>query len=214
MRQINDAGLTLIKDREGLRLHAYPDTGGVWTIGYGHTRGVYPGQSCSRGQAETWLREDLSASEATVSAAVRVDLTDDQFAALVDFVYNVGATTFRRSTLLRVLNRGQYNRVPAELHKYVHDRKGRRDNGLVSRRAAEGVLFMTADPQSVTAEADATIPPWTQSVFSTDTITAVAPAGASILGVLNNPGPMQWAIAISIVVCTAGAVVYLLLRRR
>lgn len=139
-RQINDAGLALIKESEGLRLTAYQDTGGVWTIGYGRAHGVNRGDSCTAEQAEAWLREDLAEAEETVDRLVDVPLHDNQFAALVSFVFNVGFVLFSKSTILRKLNEGGYDLVPTYLRAWVFD-NGKQQPGLVKRRAAESQLW-------------------------------------------------------------------------
>lgn len=140
MARINAAGLALVKAQEGLRLQAYPDEGGVWTIGYGHTRAVEPGDAISGAQAEMLLDVDLAEAERAVSALVKVPLTDNQFAALVDFVFNEGAGAFAGSTLLKKLNEGGYALVPACLKSWIFD-SGRVVPGLVKRRAAEAMLW-------------------------------------------------------------------------
>lgn len=140
MRIINSLGLALIKEAEGLRTAAYLDTGGVPTIGYGHTRGVRMGQTCTPEEAEVWLEADLADSENAVSRLVTVPLTDNEFAALVSFVFNVGAGQFEKSTLLRKLNAGGYASVPAQLSAWVFD-NGRVIPGLKSRRAREAALW-------------------------------------------------------------------------
>src|SRR4051812_24595227 len=135
-RSINAAGLALVRAYEGLRLEAYQDTFGIWTIGYGHTRGVKPGDSISAGQAEQLLEADLTEAEQAVAGLTRVPLTDNQFSALVSFVFNEGANAFARSTLLRKLNEGGYSLVPACLKSWIFD-NGKVLPGLVKRRAAE-----------------------------------------------------------------------------
>lgn len=140
MARINAAGLALVKAQEGLRLEAYPDEGGVWTIGYGHTKGVKPGDVISGAQAEMLLDADLAEAERAVSDLVKVPLTDNQFAALVDFVFNEGAGAFAGSTLLKKLNEGGYALVPACLKSWIFD-NGRMAQGLVKRRAAEAALW-------------------------------------------------------------------------
>jgi lysozyme len=139
-RIINYAGLALIKEAEGYRDHAYQDTGGVWSIGYGHTRGVKQGDTCNPSQAEYWLEADLMDAEAAVSKLVKVPLTDNQFAALVSFVFNVGSSQLEKSTLLRKLNEGGYDLVPACLKSWIFD-NGKVQPGLVKRRASEAALW-------------------------------------------------------------------------
>ena len=140
MARINAAGLALVKAQEGLRLEAYPDEGGVWTIGYGHTRDVKPGDAISSAQADLFLDADLADAERAVSDLVHVPLTDNQFAALVDFVFNEGAGAFAGSTLLKKLNEGGYALVPACLKSWIFD-NGKVVPGLVRRRAAEATLW-------------------------------------------------------------------------
>lgn len=141
----NQAGIDLIKSFEGLRLNAYKDAVGVNTIGYGTTRinglPVSIGESITPQQAEDYLRIDLNKFETDVSNLVRVKLTDNQFAALVSFTYNLGAGNLAKSTLLRRLNSGDYN-VGSEFLKW-NKAGGRILQGLVRRRAAEKKLFET-----------------------------------------------------------------------
>jgi GH24 family phage-related lysozyme (muramidase) len=87
---INNAGLKLIESFEGLRLTSYQDSVGVWTIGDGHTKGVAHGQTITQPQAETSRQPDLAVAEAPVNA-LGLTLTDNQFATLVSFTFNLGA---------------------------------------------------------------------------------------------------------------------------
>jgi len=139
-RTIDTAGLALVRDCEGLRLKAYQDTSGIWTIGYGHTGAVRPGDSVSTERAEQLLKVDLARAEQAVAGLVKVPLTDNQFSALVCFVFNVGEAAFARSSLLRKLNEGGYLLVPACLKAWVFD-NGRMLPGLVKRRTAEAALW-------------------------------------------------------------------------
>ena len=145
MRKINETGLNLIKQWEGLRLDAYQDVAGVWTIGYGHTRTVTPGMRITEQRAEELLTEfDLPEFEKAVSEAVTVELTDNQFAALVSFTYNVGIGALQRSSLLKKLNAGDYDAVPFELAKWNKARVNGKltpVRGLTNRRAAEAGLW-------------------------------------------------------------------------
>lgn len=139
-RLINSAGLDLIKKAEGLRLQPYLDTGGVWTCGYGHIRGVTEHTHCTPEIAEAWLEADLQHAEESVSDLVKVKLTDNQFAALVSFTFNVGRGALAKSTLLRKLNEGGYSLVPACLKSWIFD-NGKVIKGLVARRDAECNLW-------------------------------------------------------------------------
>lgn len=133
----------LEKSFEGLRLTAYPDpaTGGEpWTIGYGHTGGVRPGDTCTAAQAETWLLSDMRSAIGSVSSLVKTPLTGPQESALVDFVYNVGAGNFSHSTLLRLLNAGDYAGAASHIDDWDHA-NGKVMAGLLRRRQAETDLF-------------------------------------------------------------------------
>ena len=132
----------VIKEAEGLRLEAYLCPAGVWTIGYGHTGpDVWPGLVITEKWAEQLLEEDLKRFEAYVSGYVRVDLTQDQFDALVSFTYNVGAEAFKNSTLLRKLNAGDYEGASKEFTRW-NKSKGKVLPGLVKRREKERKLFV------------------------------------------------------------------------
>jgi GH24 family phage-related lysozyme (muramidase) len=144
IRQINADGLRLLKSFEGLRLDAYQDSVGVWTIGYGTTTGVRPGMRITAAQAEALLKRDLQIFERTVSENVNVPLTDDQFSALVSFTYNVGGSAFANSTLLRLLNQKDYQGAADQFLRW--DKAGGSAlPGLTRRRQAERALFLGQD---------------------------------------------------------------------
>jgi lysozyme len=139
----SDDGIALIQEFEGCVLRAYPDPasgGDPWTIGYGHTRGVKPGDSCTREQAMAWLREDVGWAEAAVDADVRVPLDQHQFDALVSFAYNLGAGALASSTLLKLLNGGNAVAAAQQFGRWVNGPNGPMP-GLVRRRGAERALF-------------------------------------------------------------------------
>lgn len=164
------AGLDLIKQFEGLRLKAYKCPANVWTIGYGHTSAagqpaVKSGMSITEAQANKILASDLGQYEDAINNSVKVDLTQNQFDALVSFVYNVGIGAFQKSTLLKKLNAGQYDVVPGELMKWTKS-GGKELPGLVRRRRAEAALWRgVADDgpikQDARIEPDAPKPPKT-----------------------------------------------------
>lgn len=133
-------GLDLIKSFEGLRLSAYKCPAGVWTIGYGTTAGVKPGQSITKERAEELLRDDVKRFEDQVLRLVKVPLTQGQFDALVSFTYNLGAANLGNSTLLRLLNAGDYKGAAAQFDRWTKA-GGKELPGLVKRRAAERALF-------------------------------------------------------------------------
>lgn len=131
-----------IKDHEGLRLTAYKDGGGVWTIGYGHTGAdVREGLTVPLSEAERLLTRDLKTAEGHVNGAVQVKLTQNQFDALVSFVYNVGGEAFRTSTMLRLLNAGDYVGAANQFPRWNKD-NGKVVQGLINRRAKERDLFL------------------------------------------------------------------------
>jgi len=134
--------INLVKESEGLRLSAYRDVGGVPTIGYGHTAGVQMGQVITQDQANQFLADDLDIAGVHVEQLVKVALTQGQFDALVDFVFNLGFARLRDSTLLRVLNRGDYQ-AAAQQFKFWVMASGQVMPGLVKRRAAESALFLS-----------------------------------------------------------------------
>lgn len=140
-RQINQAGLDLIKSFESCRLDAFlPTPNDVPTIGWGHTQGVQMGDTCTQDQADAWLQQDLSWAESAVETHATIGLTDNQFASLVSLCYNIGATNFDSSTLLRELNAADV--VDAADQFRVWDKQRGIDiPGLDRRRAAEEALF-------------------------------------------------------------------------
>ena len=147
-RRVNAAGITLIKEHETLRLTPYLCPGHVWTIGYGHTRTVRLGMKITADQAEVLLDEDLRLVERAIMRLVQVPLTDNQFAALASFVFNVGIANFEHSTLLKLLNRGWYEQVPAQLSRW-NRASGEVLGGLARRRAAEARLWNKRDEPEI-----------------------------------------------------------------
>jgi lysozyme len=140
--EIGHKGIQLIKGFEGFKSKAYLDGGGVPTIGYGTTRGVKLGQVVDQATAEAFLHRDVTGAVKVVNQYVKVALTQDQFDALVCFVYNIGSGNFSKSTLLKLLNAGRYDQVPTQLVRWNRD-NGKIVAGLTRRRIAEGTLFTT-----------------------------------------------------------------------
>jgi GH24 family phage-related lysozyme (muramidase) len=122
-------------------LKAYLCPAGVPTIGWGHTRGVKLGDTCSVQQADIWLSQDLEEAAAAVAMLVRVPLTQGQFDALVDFVFNLGQRRLGESTLLILLNKGNYTAAADQFSRWVYAGTQKLP-GLVKRRAAEADLFL------------------------------------------------------------------------
>lgn len=135
---------SLIRRFEGLELHAYRDPVGVLTIGYGHTTNVRPGQVITESEAEELLRYDLSWVEDAINKSVTVDLNQNQFDALASWVYNLGETNLRNSTMLKKLNAGDYEGAADEMLRW-NKAGGKVLRGLVRRRKAERDLFLRED---------------------------------------------------------------------
>ena len=133
-------GLSLIKKFEGCELEAYQCSAGVWTIGYGHTKGVAPGDSISQEEAEQMLVDELHEYESYVNEYVTVALSQNQFDALVSWVYNLGPANLKASTMLKVLNSGEYEDVPAQMKRW-NKAGGKVLEGLIRRREAEACLY-------------------------------------------------------------------------
>lgn len=138
--QYSERGLDLTREFEGCRFRAYQDTGGIWTIGYGHTKGVKLGDECDMKQAVKWLQEDVQEAVDAVNRLVKVKINQAQFDALVDFVFNLGAGAFAKSTLLRMLNAYDYVGATAQFARWNKD-NGKVVAGLTRRRAAEAKMF-------------------------------------------------------------------------
>jgi lysozyme len=142
---ISDEGLELIKHFEGCELEAYKCPAGVWTIGYGHTKDVQEGDKWSQDKADFMLQRELEEEyENYVNNFVHVDLNQHQFDALCSWVYNLGSTNLKKSTLLKVLNNGSYNEVPNQIKRW-NKANGEVLAGLTRRREAEALLFEGKD---------------------------------------------------------------------
>lgn len=133
-------GLALTESFEGCRLVAYRDSVGVWTLGYGHTKGVVEGMTCTQEQAEQFLLADVADAEAAVNRLVHIALSQEEFDALVDFTFNLGTGNLASSTLLKKLNARDIQGAIDEFVKW--DRAGGVEvAGLLRRRKAEAALF-------------------------------------------------------------------------
>lgn len=141
-------GLELIKKYEGLRLNAYKDPAGILTIGYGHTKTVKPGMVINKDMADLLLKIDVMDAENAVRVLVNTELSQNQFDALVSFVFNVGRKNFERSMLLKKLNEGKILEAGEEFMKWTKAKQpgGLKElPGLVKRRAEEKVLFLSKE---------------------------------------------------------------------
>ena len=143
--KISPIGLAIIKGAEGLRLSAYPDPGSggePWTIGYGHTGGVRPGDEISEEQAEELLKADLDTFEECVDDACQHPLTQGQFDGCVSLAFNIGCKAFSNSTLVQLLNSGESD-AAAQQFKRWNKAAGKVLPGLVRRREAERQRFIS-----------------------------------------------------------------------
>lgn len=152
---LSSAGLEAIKRREGVLLAMYRDSAGLPTIGVGHllTKDeLTSGKLTIDGEwhtgitaevADALLREDLMTAEEVVTVVVTVPLSQAQFDTLVSFVFNVGGSAFRKSTLVRLLNAGDYAAVPGQLRRWIFS-AGQRDRVLERRREDEIDQWMAA----------------------------------------------------------------------
>lgn len=137
-------GIALTKHFEGCRLKAYQDSIGKWTIGYGHTLGVKKGDVCTQEQADKWLFEDIQESANAVNSLVKVKITQNEFDALTDFVFNVGQGNFRSSTMLKMINDNNHVGAASQFQRW-DKAGGAKIAGLLLRRNAESELFSSND---------------------------------------------------------------------
>ena len=140
MMNISQEGLALIKKFEGCELKAYRCPANVLTIGYGVTKGVTEDMEITQQEADEMLAGELIEYTEYINNMVKVALNQSQFDALTAWIYNLGPTNFKDSTLLRVLNEGRYNEVPQEIKRW-NKANGQVLNGLIKRREAEALLF-------------------------------------------------------------------------
>ncbi|HFF8969427.1 lysozyme [Serratia marcescens] len=145
--QISKSGIELIKRFEGLRLKAYQDSVGVWTIGYGWTqpvdgKKVGPGMQIDQATADRLLKCGVVQYEQGVNQLVKVHITQGQFDALVSFAYNLGLRSLSTSTLLQKLNAGDKQGAAGQFVRWVNA-GGKHLDGLVARRAAEREMFLS-----------------------------------------------------------------------
>lgn len=146
-RHISQTGIDLIKKFEGCKLNWYRDSVGVYTIGYGHTKGVHAGMRITEQEAEDLLKSDLIVYEDCVKKNVKVELTQNEFDSLVSWTFNLGCGSLQKSTMLKYLNEGKKQFVTSEMVKW-NKAGGRVLKGLILRREAEAKLFSTQTEQA------------------------------------------------------------------
>jgi lysozyme len=142
--QLSFNGLEAIKEHEGFKANAYKDVAGVWTIGYGtikiNGKPVQEGMTCTVAEATEYMRQDLAWAQTAINKLVKVPLKQNQFDALVSFIYNIGENAFGKSTMLRLLNSGDYSGAAAQFDRW-NRAGGKVVKGLVARRKVERSLF-------------------------------------------------------------------------
>ncbi|MEQ8177097.1 MAG: lysozyme [Amphiplicatus sp.] len=139
--RINDAGLDIIKESEGLRLEAYA-AGGRWYIGYGHSCTDCAGATITEAQAEAFLRDDVGVAEAAVKKRILVPVNENEFSAMVSLAYNIGSGNFAKSPVVARLNEG--DRQGAADAFRIHNRAGYQViEHLTHRREKERALFLS-----------------------------------------------------------------------
>lgn len=151
MRTIPNAALDLVSKWEGCKLTAYQDIVDVWTIGYGSTGPhVTPGLTITKARARELLRDDLGIAASRIAdrlkADVLADLTDNQYAALLSFVFNLGANP--KWTIWKILNARAFDQAPAQFMRFVMA-GGKKVRGLVNRRSDEAALWTRGEPGEV-----------------------------------------------------------------
>lgn len=181
----------LTESSEGCKLRAYRDTGGVLTIGYGHTGGVVENQVISQAVAETLLKHDMDYAVGVVNAHA-LPCTQGQFDALCDFVFNVGPTQFLSSHLFTYHKSGQYDKAAAEFPKWKYD-NGKVEPGLVTRRAKEQALYIHQGPSIDHLHTDAPVHSAAPVVDSAlpDQSPSVAPPSPVLPAPASNTAPVS-----------------------
>ncbi|MCG2588833.1 lysozyme [Rhodohalobacter sulfatireducens] len=137
----NDACIDIIKEFTGLRLEAYSDQRGNWYIGYGRSQEVTEGMKITEAEAEQYLREDLRIFEESVSRMVEVEISENEFSAMVCLTYNIGPGGFAESTVLRKVNEQAWEEA-AEAILLWNKVNGQVNEALVNRREKERDLFL------------------------------------------------------------------------
>lgn len=140
----SSAGIELIKKFEGVKLRAYLDSVNIPTIGVGHIKGVKMGDVITMEQADAFLANDLKAAESAINNCVKVLLEQHQFDALASWTFNLGGGALAGSTMLKCLNAKQFDQAADEMLKW-NKAGGRVIPGLVKRRIAERMLFLTGE---------------------------------------------------------------------
>ena len=137
---ISEEGKSLIKKFEGCELTAYKCAAGVPTIGYGHIKGVSMGDTITQEEADEMFNHEMKEYETYVNTAVTVPLSQNQFDAIVSWVFNLGNGNLQASTMLKVINSSDHAGVPAQIKRW-NKAGGKVLEGLIRRREAEALLY-------------------------------------------------------------------------
>jgi lysozyme len=188
-RKLNQAGLKLIKEFEGCELKAYLDSVGVWTIGYGHTKGVKRGMTITKAEADRIFEEDINIFARGVDDVIDNEISDNEFAACVALAFNIGLSAFSRSSVLRAINRGDFQSAADHFLDWNKGKvKGKLQviRGLTRRRQAERKLFLTPDESLLYASLSDPVEPTTDNIQD-----AVAGASPTSTGSVMEAPPTQ-----------------------
>ena len=153
--RLSQNGVDFIKSHEALRLKAYQDSKGVWTIGWGHTKGVKPGDVITREQAEQFIRDDFAWVERTLNADLVTGrdkplVTQNEYDALCSLVFNIGSQAYLDSTVRRKIKQGDKMAAAHAFGMWVYsDHKF--VQGLANRRADETRLFLQSGAADIAA---------------------------------------------------------------
>lgn len=216
--------LALIKEFEGFRDKAYQDVVGVWTIGYGFTKGVKEGDTMTKAQANARLVRELAAYEHGVMEATGGNCTQPQFDALCSFAWNVGIRGMQSSSVIKAHNRGDYQAAARAFALW--NRAGKKEwPGLTRRRAAEAALYLEPEdslavvemPQKVDAESKMTSSPIVASstiTAGTATVGIAAEAARGIKDIRDSLGDWLPWILLAVAIGAAGFTVWQRIRQR
>jgi len=183
-------GLHKLKD-DGL-VHSYRCPAGVWTLGFGATKGVRSGMKCTLAEAEQRLIDDLNEHGKIVKQNVNVPLSQGQYDALTSFVFNLGGGAFKSSTLLKVLSSGNYDAVPEQILRWNKARVGGKLQtlrGLTRRRAAEAAVF-SRDAQLPSDEGGPEMPQKPRAAAPKPLVKSKTMAGVGLAGAATGLNEM------------------------
>lgn len=207
MKIYND---TLIKKWEKLRLKAYlPTPDDVWTIGWGHTKGVEKGMVITKAQAEQFFDEDTAWVEAAIAKHIKVPLSQNQYDAVASWIFNVGESKASKSTLIKKLNAKDYEGAAREFPRW-NKQEGKVLKGLTRRRAEEMSYFLegSADqkaPPNATPDNEPQHPPIYQSKETLGGL-IVALVGASV-PILKGPTDVVIVLMGAFIVLVGGGII-------